>query len=53
MPHRYVFILLCCISRDDWYNIRYIYTYLREASVARFDKSGNAKALQSEASNKG
>ena len=25
---------------------------LREASVARFDKSGNAKALQSEASNK-
>ena len=49
---RYVSIHLCYISRDDWYNVRFVYTYLREASVARFDKSGNAKALQSEASNK-
>ena len=52
MPHGYVFVLLCYISRDDWYNVRFVYTYLREASVARFDKSGNAKALQSETSNK-
>ena len=52
MSHWICFVFLCCTNRDDWYNVRFVYTYLREASVARFDKSGNAKALQSEASNK-
>lgn len=37
MPHGYVFVPLCYIGRDDWYNVRYVYTYRREASVARFN----------------
>ena len=31
MSHGYVFVLLCCIGQDDWYDVRYIYTYRREA----------------------
>ena len=53
MSHGYVFVLLCYIGRDDSYNSQgVVYTYRREASVARFDDMGNAKALLSEASNK-
>ena len=31
MPHGYVSIHLCYIDYDDWYNVRCIYTYRREA----------------------
>jgi len=31
MSHGYVFVLLCCIGLDDWYDVRCVYTYRREA----------------------
>ena len=31
MSHGYVLVLLCYIGRDDWYNVRCVYTYRREA----------------------
>ena len=52
MSHGYVFVLLCYIGRDDWYNVRYAYTYRREASRCSFRRTGNAKAFNGGASNK-
>ena len=53
MPHGYVFVLLCYIGRDDSYNsLGVVYTYRREASRCSFRRTGNARALKHEASNK-
>ena len=46
MPHGYVFVHLYYIGRDDWYNIRCIYTYRREASRCSFRRTGNARAFR-------
>ena len=31
MSHGYVFVLLCYIGYDNWYIVRSVYTYRREA----------------------
>jgi len=47
MSHGYVLVLLCYIGRDDWYNVRYVYTYRREASRCSFQLTGQCESLQS------
>lgn len=37
MSHWVCFIFLCYTGRNDWYDVRFVYAYLREASVARFN----------------
>jgi len=46
MSHGYVFALLCYIGRDDWYNVRCVYTYRREASRCSFRQIGQCEGLK-------
>ena len=46
MSHGYVFVHLFYIGRDDWYNVRCVYTYRREASRCSFRRTGNARAFR-------
>ena len=45
MPHGYVFVHLCYINRDDWYNVGCVYAYRREASRCSFRQIGQCEGL--------